>query len=359
MVRSYVDETHVDPTVGCLETDSAQIILQTSGTFQISILLACLNWQADCAKVGGDPSQTGGELNASVGDALSALSSRLLRRRNPWSEPQLVTLLQLVGRTEHLCGPHGLPITAIVSVTTRHVEEHGLAPRIRRGLNRLLIAMAGTPPHGPVRRQIERVDQILGHVEHPKDIEPSEAWSDVAIASLAQMSPDDRQAWEALIAHALLATASRPSHSWLSVSQDHIEAIGREAFRYHLVDWLSHLGQPGSITQRPDPARTFENNTLISTTNSTILRGLIWTAGLVEQTILHDALRRAAERCFDKIPTHGQRNQKLGNACVHALSQAGAIDQLNQLAHDSQYHSVRQTTQRALETAQRDGHASS
>ena len=296
----------------------------------MTALIECLRWQADCARLG-----TGGS-KPHVGPALSSLSRRLMRKRLAWTRATLTTAIGFAARAEHLRGPAALPTTSLITAATRLVETDGMTPHLRRALGRMLIALNDLKKSSLVRKQINRIDRLLGHRQMARSIVAGEPWADAALESLGRMDGSERRAWEQMIGHALRATTSQPSKAWLRICRKRMETIGLETFGDTVAEWLSRLGGPSVAPGAPNPD------------NSSILRGLIWGTGLLEADILHEAVRRTAERCFAPIPKQGPANPMVGNACLLALARAGAADQLRRLRSCTDYRSVQNRAEQAL-----------
>ena len=94
--------------------------------------------------------------------------------------------------------------------------------------------------------------------------------------------------------------------------------------------------------------------TLVADKHSDLLRGLIWTTSVLDDPEVIKAVGDAAERCFKKVPGHGPRAPKIGNACLWVLSSsrsAEAVGQLTRVKTRVKHASSRQQVDKALTNA--------
>lgn len=114
----------------------------------------------------------------------------------------------------------------------------------------------------------EGVERVLGLLTEPV-LNVGEAWADLAMA-------DPR--WNALLAHARSAKATRPTGGWNRAARALIAARGAEETRVAVLSWLCLAGSPrtlpvdgaGGVRDQPwDPY------------NTDALRGLAWTLTLL------------------------------------------------------------------------------
>ena len=69
------------------------------------------------------------------------------------------------------------------------------------------------------------------------------------IASLPQT---DQDRWVAVLRHALTAIGARPSAKWQKTGRELVAALGEEAFRHAMEDWLPQVGRGRSHTIAKD-----------------------------------------------------------------------------------------------------------
>ncbi|WP_060886285.1 DUF4132 domain-containing protein [Streptomyces caniscabiei] len=170
-----------------------------------------------------------------------------------------------------------------------------------------------------------------------------EAWADSAMAvadaerttAPANAERADGGHWHALLAHALTATASKPSPKWDDAARALVDALGAERVRTTVLSWLDLVGRPRTLPlerqqHEPDVNQTFD------AFNATALRGLVWLVSLLPP---HPETTRAlgtlVETSLRKVAGVGPRSPKVANAAVVALTRIdgdGALAELARLA---------------------------
>lgn len=156
-------------------------------------------------------------------------------------------------------------------------------------------------------------------------IERDEAWADRALKDIKQMSPDERNAWGALLGFCMEATAARPSAKWRATAVRHIGAVGQRCFTEHVTCWLRLVerGRPRVLKRRANYYDA-EQTLLMTEANESVLKGLVWCAGFVEDASLVEPLASVAVFAYEKVPKYGNRSKPVGNACIYSLGQMPA-----------------------------------
>lgn len=158
-----------------------------------------------------------------------------------------------------------------------------------------------------------------------------EPWTERALADLATLGP----AWQDLMAHAATATSTTPAKKWDTRGRELLDAVGPQAFRDRVVDWLA-------LVSRPRPTVDFYGwdssingiiTELFEPGNAAILRGLAWLLSLTPPN--DDAARvlgGLVETALKRVGGYGPREPKVAGAAVHALSRMDDEASLAQLA---------------------------
>ncbi|MFM9555048.1 MULTISPECIES: DUF4132 domain-containing protein [Streptomyces] len=142
----------------------------------------------------------------------------------------------------------------------------------------------------------------------------------------------DRGHLHALLAHALTATASKPSPKWDDAARALVDALGAERVRTTVLSWLALVGRPRTLPlerqqHEPDVNQTFD------AFNATALRGLVWLVSLLPP---HPETARAlgtlVETSLRKVAGVGPRSPKVANASVVALTRIDGDAALAELA---------------------------
>lgn len=146
------------------------------------------------------------------------------------------------------------------------------------------------------------------------------SWVKRVNADIAQLSEAQRDSWSRLLTHAATATSPRPSGKWLKTASELVEEMGSGFFAETTGNCIEHvLGDD------------FDSIPLKSDVNGTLIKGLVWTASLVEDEKLVTLVYELAEFSFRKVPGHGPGSAKVGNAAVYALGALPGIEAISRL----------------------------
>lgn len=245
--------------------------------------------------------------------------------------------------------PEDLPV--VVEEAERRLAACGPSTELRRALALLDQRMKEGFSNGEEWRT--RLKKTIDAIPLPV-VEPDEPFADAVLASLAQMSDEERAPWLALFAHAATATGAKPSAKWSKTAKALVRAIGEGALTDRYAAWLARVEKPKELQQDP---HHWSYQPPICERNSDILRGLVWSASPLE-----DVARVAAVvgdlgvRCFSKIPNYGAFSTKVGNACLWSLGAmpgTHGVAQLGRLKMRVRYASALKLVDKALAGAAR------
>ncbi|MFC6593009.1 DUF4132 domain-containing protein [Deinococcus lacus] len=164
------------------------------------------------------------------------------------------------------------------------------------------------------------------------ELNPGEAWSDAFLARLDALPAAQRQPWPALVAFARTANTTKPSAKWLKEGQQHVDAVGADAFRDVLTAALPLLSKPRTFLLREDSHYNGNPNLMLDSFNAQSLKGLLWLSPLAADAALDRAVAGVVESALKKVPGIGPREPKIANAAVYALSQMESETALSALA---------------------------
>ncbi|MDQ0750819.1 hypothetical protein QF034_005050 [Streptomyces africanus] len=173
-----------------------------------------------------------------------------------------------------------------------------------------------------------------------------EAWAEQALRDAT--SPD----WQALLRHALTATASKPTAKWDKGARALLGTLGPDAVRERLLSWLALVGRPRTLSLErrawePDIDNAYDPY------NATALRGLAWLLSLLPPDPgTARALGALVETSLKKVAGLGPRNPKVANAGVVALARVdseAALAELARLATRVTYKNTAKLLDTALE----------
>ncbi|HSG40110.1 MAG TPA: hypothetical protein VLE27_10775, partial [Thermoanaerobaculia bacterium] len=274
---------------------------------------------------------------------LQALALRLVNASSPLEEEEAVRLAEAASQLKKYL-IWDAPVGALLKVFEEHIAAHGLSARLREALSRI-----ECPPMGKrTKGYCEHLGNLLQGTMQQKpaavEIRPGEAWADALRSELAALSPAGVSAWQSLLLHCQSAKAGAPSGKWARQAEELVSAVGREDFHRIAGFVLSQIGRPGPDAPPLDPEQ------------SDLLRGIVWaTASVADQQLL-SVLGQTALACFQKVPNHGPRSPRIGNACLHVLSGASdmtAVVHLSRLLLKFRSGSIRKQIEKALDIAAR------
>lgn len=272
------------------------------------------------------------------GDArLRALLSALLRRKQHFSEEQLLALIKGL---EYLPlrwqdNPHSHLGAAI----RRFVDSEGVLSDALLNSCRNLIRSwleRGTD----TAKLARRLTEITGE----KDAVPpvplvrnGEIFAEAILDDMQDMKAPCRDLWARLLSHASDSETGSPTAKWVAQTKRWIEAIGEAEVAKRLCKWLSLISRPAE--ENTDRTITYSNGYTFThdprafiEVHLAILKGMAWIAGIISCDELSRVVGKAGISAYAKIPGTGPRATRVGNACVWALGNIGSDCALAQLA---------------------------
>ncbi|MGW5618787.1 DUF4132 domain-containing protein [Streptomyces sp. NPDC003877] len=153
-----------------------------------------------------------------------------------------------------------------------------------------------------------------------------EAWAEQALRDAT--APD----WQALLRHALTATASKPTAGWDKQARGLLDTLGPDRVRDTALTWLALVGRPRTL---PLERRAWEPdvNSAFDPYNANALRGLAWLLSLLPPDPgTARALGALVETSLKKVAGIGPRNPKVANAGAIALARVDSEAALAELA---------------------------
>lgn len=160
---------------------------------------------------------------------------------------------------------------------------------------------------------------------------------DTLLGFLAAHEEPTQGSWVSLLELAYQGgDKSRASQRWRSRMVELVSQVTQAELARQLVSWVD-----------------VDLKTLTAGEQS-LLRGLVWAGGMVESEPLAQALADLTTRAFKKLRGVGATNQKIGNACLHALGtmpEGSGIPYLSQLNQKLKYANARRLIDNALDAA--------
>ncbi|MFE1292023.1 DUF4132 domain-containing protein [Streptomyces sp. NPDC058751] len=170
-----------------------------------------------------------------------------------------------------------------------------------------------------------RVTDLTKRLTEPV-LNVGEEWAEQAMRDAS--TPD----WQALLAHLLTATASKPSAKWDKQARALVEALGADRVRAAALSWLALAGRPRTFLLTGQVYGSDVNDSY-DPYNANALRGLAWLVSLLPpHPDSARALGALVETSLKKVAGIGPRNPKVANAGVVALSRLDGEAALAELA---------------------------
>jgi hypothetical protein len=263
--------------------------------------------------------------------ALNSIVGGVLRRKLPFSEEQVIEMIERVAVKQR-----EFPFTGVL----RAAESLALTDRIAEALRRLRPCITEFLGGSQARDLHARIDNLLtGEAPHTS-LAVQGAWSQMVFREFSQ-SPQ-RAVWERIFLHAAELKAGEPPRKWRALAAHLVEELGRGPFLESAVRWLALGVSPNRAGVQ------------ISSGEADFQAGFLWF--LVEQTDerLPGLLAGFAESALKKVPMLGAVSQKVGNACVNVLSELPGLRPVSQLSRLSQrvkYDTAQRLIDKALTRA--------
>jgi hypothetical protein len=271
-----------------------------------------------------------GERDASK-DALNSILSSVLRRKLPFTEDQVVEMIECVS-VEHQVFPFNGVLKAAESVP--------MTDRVAAALRHLRPCITEYLGGSEARDLRARIDNLLTGPAPQTSLTVEGAWSQIVFQEIAQ-SPR-RGDWERIFLHAAELKSGDAPKKWRTAAQQIVEELGRETFLEAAVRWLAL----GSSPQRA--------GVQLSSGEAELQTGFIWSLADEADERLPALLAGFAESALKKIPMLGAVSQKVGNACVNVLSELpglAPVAQLSRLSRRVKYDTAQRLIERALTRA--------
>lgn len=338
--------------------EPAKQILKGAPDLQSLILISSLRILVEYRR-DGSPQWA---MNSRRQDVLRQLVIKLSKKPLPLSANELAFMIESAGR---LCGStYELPGTGILSLVEKALGPQEPNESLKTALTGYKKTLkrerhsAEYTSESEAKKLVRRIEILLSADDENTKlvIEPGEAWGDQAIKDIQVAPPAERIAWCRLLEfYSLGASGTKPSGKWLKQANALIAPLGEATFVKYATSWLGLMPQKGTRTEirlnygfEPDPTE------IICATNTELLKGLAWSCVSHKDPALTTALGDAAEASFKKVKNLGPRCPKLGNACIHTLSEMNtkeAIAQISRVQSRAKHASSRTQIEKAIGNA--------
>jgi len=170
--------------------------------------------------------------------------------------------------------------------------------------------------------------------------EDEDAWADFARQEIAALPPETANNWNTLLAVCAQAKASAPNAKWLAEARAARDLVGWPNVRAALFRWFPLVDTPRTVTDEDvkgvhaDYRDQYREKLRweMAAIHGNILKGLLWLCADYEDADVARAVGKLVKDSFRKIPGHGARLARVGNAGIWALGQMPGTHGAAQLA---------------------------
>lgn len=187
--------------------------------------------------------------------------------------------------------------------------------------------------------------EVSGEPGQPRQVpsllmDDEDAWATFAKQEIAALAPEIANDWNTLLTTCAQAKASSPAAKWLTQARAEREKVGWPAFRAALLRWFPLVDTP-RVVDEEDVARlhaSYQNQYRegkrweMAAIHGDMLKGILWLCADQDDAEIARAVSKLVKDSFRKIPGHGARLARVGNAGMWALGQMPGMHGAAQLA---------------------------
>ena len=247
------------------------------------------------------------------------LSSQLLRRKIDYSDEELLDLVNFI--TQRLNKNQfysGIPFKPLLSKIETNIRNSGLSKPLKSALQALHSDSSSESYTYADTIQINKQIAFLLQGAPEMGADASDALGKYMLEFISSLTdPTQQSAWKTLIAQLVeVQGKATPSEKWIKETHKVIAQIEKETLVIAYLHFLEiSLTLLKDIHKRSDQKIAF-----LSEANHDILKGVIWTCGLINDTRLTTKLDEYGLWAFKKLPGVGAVSVRTGNACLYAFS---------------------------------------
>ncbi len=247
----------------------------------------------------------------------------LFKRKLPLAEGDILTIVDWSSQVRNAYW-RGMP--QILRLVGEHLKGTDLSPEMKRKLEALAQVLQAEPMSVDVRRQVLKLNELIGKKEAALPLEQGDIWANEALADIRGLGGQAQNDWADLLLHCLRTTSSSPSKKWLEDAEDLLARIGEDKFRAAVLRWFELADRP-----RPSDGHR-EAGEIPLAANGDILKGLVWICSRFDSAEVARALSALAISAYRRLRGQGPRAAKIGNACFWALGSTPSDEGLAQLS---------------------------
>jgi hypothetical protein len=205
-------------------------------------------------------------------------------------------------------------VPQIIKVVEHYLKRQPLSDELHRAIERLAQSIESGSMSAEIRRWILKLKELTGETQISLPLTAGDTWADMALKEIYTMNSRTKTAWAELLWHCSHATGAAPRRKWLAEADKYIDAVGDLYLFIKLSHWFPRADEPQ-----------------MSSTNSTILKGLIWICSKSEDPDIAFALSALAVASYQKSSGSRSSGTKIGNACLWSLKRMPTREGMAQL----------------------------
>ena len=260
----------------------------------------------------------------------------MLQVKLPFQEEDVIAMLNwsaVQSSTPAYIYFSGVP--QIIKVVGDYLKHHQMSDELHEAIERLAQSIESGSMSVEIRRWILKLKDLMGETQVSLPLIAGDIWADRALKEIYAMNSRAKSAWAGLLWHCSHAKGATPSKKWLAEADKYIDDIGDLYLFIKLSHWFPLVDQSQMLS-----------------TNTTILKGLVWLCSKSEDPDIALALSALSVVSYEKGSGSRAKGAKLGNACVWALRHMPTCEglaQLNILKNKLAGSPARKSVEKALE----------
>jgi hypothetical protein len=247
------------------------------------------------------------------------LISQLLRRKIDYSDEELLDLVNFI--TQRLNKNQfysGIPFKPLLSKIETNIRNTGLSKPLKSALQALHSDSSSENYIYSDTIQINKQIAFLLQGAPELGADASDALGKYMLEFISSLTDQTQQsAWKTLIVQLIeVQGKATPSEKWIKEVHKIIEQIEKES----LVNAYLQFIDIGITLLKDIHKKSDQKITFLSEINHDILKGVIWTCGIINDSRLTTSLDEYGLWAFKKLPGVGAVSVRTGNACLFAFS---------------------------------------
>lgn len=278
---------------------------------------------------------------------LQTLLTHNMKRNAPYTENDLADLIFFANEALNR-NIVWIPQNSILGIIEKKYKNLSIPKQILFHLDECKrLAEINSHTFSDYKKLHKRVQKLLDHNDGSIVI-ADHNWSKLMINDLNDMPPIQNNLWKDVLKHALTATSPKPSQKWLTAMTSLVIKIEPESYAYYLGRWFKSITE-----EKLENIHSEKDFPLNDQTNSTLIKGLIWSTLINPQEEMNRHIVNLGLYCYKKIPDWGAISKGTGNICIYILGELPnlqSVNALNEMLKKIKYPSAKAMIEKSLNT---------